>query len=84
MPRFARIENGEVRELVDFDPAGRFHPSLVWVEAPDGVEERYTFDGDDFSPPAPRSEPESDPDEEPLTPAERKALRAVLSDRART
>lgn len=29
---WARIENGAVAEVTDIDPAGRFHPSLVWVQ----------------------------------------------------
>lgn len=31
---FARIENGAIAELLQSDdaPAGRFHPSLVWMD----------------------------------------------------
>lgn len=31
---WALIEDGTVRELTAEDPAGRFHPSLVWVACP--------------------------------------------------
>lgn len=29
---WARIENEEIKEIIDFDPAGKFHPSIVWEE----------------------------------------------------
>ncbi|NER60444.1 hypothetical protein G3435_11490 [Pseudomonas sp. MAFF212428] len=31
MAMWARIENDTVVEITGIDPAGRFHPSLVWV-----------------------------------------------------
>lgn len=27
---WARIENEEIKEIIDFDPADKFHPSIVW------------------------------------------------------
>ena len=27
---WARIENEEIKEIIDFDPAGKFHPAIVW------------------------------------------------------
>lgn len=37
MTTWARIENDMVMEVTDVDPAGRFHPSLTWVQCPDGT-----------------------------------------------
>lgn len=34
---WALIEDGLVREVVDTDPKGRFHPSLTWVVCDNGV-----------------------------------------------
>lgn len=54
MAKWARIEGGVVREVIDFDPAGRFGPPLVFVPAPDDVVEGKLYDGQAFSnPPAP-------------------------------
>lgn len=53
--RYARIENGEVKEIGEFPfIEGRFHPSLVWVECPAWVNERHLYSNGTFSiPPAP-------------------------------
>lgn len=48
---WARIEGNKVREVINFDPTDRFHPSLVWVECPVEVKEGYTYDGINFIPP---------------------------------
>lgn len=48
---WARIENNEVMEITDIDPAGRFHPSLIWVECPADIKQGYSFDGESFMPP---------------------------------
>lgn len=48
---WALIIDGEVRELTDIDPEGRFHASLVWVDCPDYVRPGYTYDGEVFTPP---------------------------------
>ena len=29
---WAHIENDRVIEITDIDPAGRFHPDLIWIE----------------------------------------------------
>lgn len=29
---WARIENEEIKEIINFDPADKFHPSIVWAE----------------------------------------------------
>jgi len=53
MKTYARIENGVVAELFtsDLDPAGLFHPSFHWVEAPSGVTENFLYDGTRFTSP---------------------------------
>ena len=48
---FARIQNGQVMEILHYDPTGMFHPDLVFVQAPSYVEEGWLFDGELFSPP---------------------------------
>lgn len=59
MAKWARIEAGVVREVIDFDPAGRFGPPLVFVRAPNGVREGQLYDAatrtftDPPPPPAP-------------------------------
>lgn len=50
---WALIENGEVKEVTDIDPEGRFHPDLVWVECGDDVGERWLYSDGVFSPPQP-------------------------------
>jgi|GEM_PF-6808547 len=42
--KWARIENNIVKEIVDIDPIGRFHPDLVWVACGEEVIENYTYD----------------------------------------
>ncbi|MBB78352.1 MAG: hypothetical protein CL844_05065 [Crocinitomicaceae bacterium] len=46
MSKFARIENGTVMEIIDFDPAGKYAPDFVamFVPCPDTVGERDTYD----------------------------------------
>lgn len=34
MTKWARVSEGAVVELTDRDPAGRYHPSLTWVQVP--------------------------------------------------
>lgn len=53
MKTYARIYNGAVAELFETrgDIAEMFHPSLVWVEAPQGVEIGYLYDEGVFSAP---------------------------------
>ncbi len=33
MAQWSRIFGGQVVELIDFNPAGMFHPSLIWAES---------------------------------------------------
>ena len=44
MSKYARIENGEVMEIITFNPAGKFAPDFVFVECDDTVGERDTYD----------------------------------------
>lgn len=50
--KWARIENETVMEITDIDPAGRFHESLIWVQCPVEVEQRWTYANGTFSAPA--------------------------------
>ncbi len=50
--RYARIENSRVAEVIDFDPAGLYHPSLVWVECGLDVQTGWTCSGGVFAAPA--------------------------------
>lgn len=65
--KWARIEGDTVREIIDFDPAGRFHPSLSFVAVPavdeDAIGEGWRYDGRKFAaPPEPEPEPTPQPD----------------------
>jgi hypothetical protein len=56
MATWAHIVNGIVVELTDIDPAGRFHPDLVWVDctATPSVAQGWSYDGSAFAaPPTP-------------------------------
>jgi hypothetical protein len=47
MSYYARIQDGEVQEVRQFDTIeGRFHESLTWIECPETVEEGYQYDSD--------------------------------------
>ena len=61
--RYARVESGTVFEVVetDKDIATLYHPSLIWVECPVEVDQRWTYDGKDFSRPPPPPTPKSPP-----------------------
>ena len=52
---WARIEDNKVMEVTDIDPAGRFHPSLVWVACPVGTTGGMVYEEGQFSP-APEAE----------------------------
>lgn len=47
---WARINNNEVAELADIDPAGRFHPEMVWVPCTEDVQIGYQYLDGIFSP----------------------------------
>lgn len=36
--KWVRMADGKVAEVIDFNPEGKFHPAIVWEEAPDSVE----------------------------------------------
>lgn len=61
--KWARIEGYTVREIIDFDPAGRFHPGLVFVPAAEEVGEGWRWDGKTFV--EPEDEPEALPKPDP-------------------
>jgi hypothetical protein len=44
--KWARLDNDRVIEITDVDPAGRFHPSLIWESVPLDVTPNSTRDGD--------------------------------------
>lgn len=49
---WARIENTMVAELAAIDPAGRFHPSLIWVACAEEVQPGWIYANGVFAPPA--------------------------------
>ena len=54
MDMWARIDNGTVAEITDLNPAGRFHPSLLWqpVGQAGGCGPGWLWDGTTFTAPA--------------------------------
>lgn len=54
----ARVEEGQVVELMTAEPFPDFHPSLVWVEAPADVQVGWSYVSGQFMPPKPAA-PES-------------------------
>lgn len=63
--KWARIENNVVMEIIDFDPVGRFHPDLIWVECPENCEQRWTYIDGQFNTPIslpPPTSPEPTPE----------------------
>lgn len=75
--RWGLIVDGKVREVVYEDPAGRFHPELVFVALPDGVGERHTYDGQAFGDPARDLDP-SDADALATRAARDPAIKAIV------
>lgn len=51
--KWARIENNAVMEVTTIDPEGRFHSDLIWVSCPEEVDQRWTYDGNEFLAPPP-------------------------------
>lgn len=54
---FARIDNdGECKEIVDFEPFGKFHESITWIEIPDKIKsfvrEDYIYKDGEIVPPS--------------------------------
>lgn len=54
MKTFARIQDGVVMEIIIAEVLPEFHPEVAatFVEAPEGTEQHYTFDGTTFTPPS--------------------------------
>lgn len=51
---WARIENGKVAEVIDFNPSNKFHKSLIWKECSPEVQEGWIDSGQSFKkPPGP-------------------------------
>jgi hypothetical protein len=50
MTTFAIIEDGVVTQLLVRDVLPPMHPSLNYVQVPDGTQRYQTFDGTDFGP----------------------------------
>lgn len=63
MKTFARIENGAVAELFSTaaDIRKLFHPSIEWVQASEGAQVGWLWDGNTMAP-APVAEPEIPPE----------------------
>ena len=53
MKTFARIQDGVVMEVIIAEVLPEFHPEIAatFVEAPEGTEQHYTFDGLNFTAP---------------------------------
>lgn len=45
---WARIESGRVAEITNTAPAGRFHPSFVWVACDDWVRDGFKYEDGEF------------------------------------
>jgi hypothetical protein len=73
MMKWARLENGFVRETIDFDPVDKFHSDLIWALCPDNVKEGYVYNGVDFQPPP----------AEPLTEVKKRKLVAIRDQASR-
>ncbi len=70
--KHARIENGQVLEVIAFNPTGKYHESIVWHEVPDDVEAGWTTtDNINFT------EPEPEPGGEPPVEREEKFINVM-------
>jgi len=48
---YARIKDNTAIEVIKFDPAGKFHPLIIWTKVPDEVEQGWTItDGEWVAP----------------------------------
>lgn len=50
---WARVNNGVVEEVIEFNPNNKFAPRLVWVKCPTEVKLGWLFDGQNFTQPEP-------------------------------
>ncbi len=77
--KYARVENNTAIEVIDFNPVGAFHPSLIWTEVPDHVLENATKSGNTWTNPvvpAPTPVPTPEPLAKTVSPVEFKLLLA--------
>lgn len=50
--KWVRLNNSDVVEVIDFNPVGKFHPSIVWTECDNNnVDQGWTTDGVNWFPP---------------------------------
>lgn len=50
--KYIRLDENKVVEIIDFNPAGLYHPDIVWYECSnESVEQHWTTDGVNFYPP---------------------------------
>ena len=48
---WARIRNNKAIEVINFDPAGKYHENIIWDAVPDEVKQNWTTDGANWYPP---------------------------------
>lgn len=48
---YARIVDGKVKEIISFDPTGRYPEEWDWVECGDDIVQGASYDGSDFANP---------------------------------
>ena len=48
---YARVVDGKVKEVIKFDPSGRYPSDYVWVECPDDTQQKATYNGSVFTNP---------------------------------
>ena len=48
---YARIQNNTAIEVIDFDPNGKFHASIVWRKVPGRVKQGWILDDGNWAPP---------------------------------
>ena len=48
---WARIKNNKVIEIINFNPKGKFHKSIIWHKVPLGTKQGWTSDGQNWFPP---------------------------------
>jgi len=55
--RYARVENGEVKEIIDFDPVGRFHPDIAsqFIPCDETVQHKDKHNNGSFARPTPQA-----------------------------
>lgn len=60
MPKWCRLNNGRVIEVISFNPDGLYHPSLSWQQCPDETVQGSFIDAEGAW-----VHPEAEPDPEP-------------------